>query len=109
MVSLGIANSALWGEGYLGFWHRHVAGLRIAHWVNDALLAIFFLLTGLELERALYNGELSDIRNAMLPIAAAAGGIVARVLIHFMLNGGTPLRLVSASRWPLTSHSHWAC
>ena len=89
LASLLIANSAL-GEGYLAFWHQYVAGLSIEHWVNDALMAIFFLLIGLELERELYNGELSDIRNAMLPIMAAAGGIAVPALIHFMLNGGTP-------------------
>ena len=89
LASLLIANSTL-GEGYLAFWHQYVAGLSIEHWVNDALMAIFFLLIGLELERELYNGELSDIRNAMLPIMAAAGGIAVPALIHFMLNGGTP-------------------
>ena len=89
LVSLGLANSPL-GEGYLGFWHRHVAGLSIEHWINDALMAVFFLLIGLELERELYNGELSDLRNALLPIVAAAGGIAVPALIHFSLNGGGP-------------------
>lgn len=89
LVSLAIANSPA-GEGYLGFWHQYVAGLSIEHWVNDALMAIFFLLIGLELERELYNGELSDLRNAMLPMAAAVGGIAVPALIHFSLNGGTP-------------------
>ncbi|MGJ9416319.1 Na+/H+ antiporter NhaA [Massilia sp. CMS3.1] len=88
LISLALANSAL-GEGYLGFWHTIVGGLSIEHWVNDALMAIFFLLIGLELERELYNGELSDLRNAMLPILAAAGGIAVPALIHFMMNGGT--------------------
>jgi Na+/H+ antiporter NhaA len=55
----------------------------------DALMAIFFLLICLELQRELYNGELSDIRNAMLPIPAAAGGIAAPALIHCMFNGST--------------------
>jgi NhaA family Na+:H+ antiporter len=58
-------------------------------WVNDALMAIFFLLIGLELERELYNGELSDIKKALLPILAAAGGIAFPALIHFGLNQGT--------------------
>jgi len=88
LVSLALANSPL-GEGYLGFWHRHVAGLSIEHWVNDALMAIFFLLIGLELKRELYNGELSDLRNAMLPILGAAGGIAVPALIHFLFNGGS--------------------
>jgi len=89
LVSLLLSNSAL-GPAYLGFWHGYVAGLSIEHWVNDALMAIFFLLIGLELKRELYNGELSDLRNAMLPILGAVGGIAVPALIHFLLNGGTP-------------------
>lgn len=89
VLSMLVANSAL-GPGYLGFWHTYVAGLSISHWVNDALMAIFFLLIGLELKRELYNGELSDLRNAMLPILAALGGIVVPASIHFAFNSGTP-------------------
>jgi NhaA family Na+:H+ antiporter len=89
LLSLLLANSPA-GTGYLGFWHRDVAGMSIEHWINDGLMAVFFLLVGLELERELYNGELSDFRNALLPIAAAAGGICVPALLHFTLNGGTP-------------------
>ena len=53
-------------------------------------MAIFFLLIGLELERELYCGELSNFRNALLPIFAAIGGMVAPALIHFALNAGSP-------------------
>ena len=88
ILSLSVANSTL-GPAYLGFWHQYVAGLSIEHWVNDALMAIFFLLIGLELKRELVNGELSDLRNAMLPMLAAAGGIAVPALIHFGLNTGT--------------------
>ena len=91
LASLLLANSPL-GAAYLGFWHLNVAGLSIELWVNDALMAIFFLLIGLELERELYSGELSDIRNAILPMLAAAGGIALPALIHFGLNHGTPLQ-----------------
>src|SRR5206468_12596164 len=83
------ANSPF-GAVYLHFWQVPVAGLSIELWINDALMAVFFLLIGLELERELYNGELSDLRNALLPIMAAAGGIMAPALIHFGLNPGTP-------------------
>ena len=89
VISLLLANSPL-GEAYLRMWHLQVAGLSIEHWVNDALMAVFFLLVGLELERELYNGELSDFRNALLPIVAAVGGIAVPALIHFGLNNGTP-------------------
>jgi NhaA family Na+:H+ antiporter len=89
LLSLALANSAL-GPAYLDFWHLKVAGLSIEHWVNDGLMAVFFLFVGLELERELYNGELSDFRKALLPIVAAIGGIAVPALIHFSLNSGTP-------------------
>nr|WP_314545515.1 Na+/H+ antiporter NhaA [uncultured Massilia sp.] len=87
--ALSVANSPL-GHAWLRFWELPVAGLSIALWVNDALMAIFFLLIGLELKRELYNGELSDFRNALLPMLAALGGICVPAAIHFLLNGGTP-------------------
>jgi len=88
-VSLAVTNSA-YGASYLDLWHARVAGLSVEHWVNDALMAVFFLFIGLELERELYVGELSDFRNALLPIFAAAGGIGVPALLHFSLNAGTP-------------------
>jgi NhaA family Na+:H+ antiporter len=89
LVSLLLANSML-GANYLSIWQMYVSGLSIEHWINDALMAIFFLLIGLELERELYNGELSDFKNALLPIFAAIGGICVPALIHFALNTGMP-------------------
>ncbi len=89
VVSLLLANSIL-GANYLSIWQSYVGGLSVEHWVNDALMAIFFLLIGLELERELYNGELSNFRNALLPIFAAFGGICFPALIHFAWNAGTP-------------------
>lgn len=89
ILSLAIANSPV-GDSYLHFWHLYIAGLSVEHWVNDGLMAIFFLLIGLELQRELKSGELSNIKNALLPIFAAAGGIAVPALIHFSLNAGTP-------------------
>jgi NhaA family Na+:H+ antiporter len=89
VLALVITNSPI-GPDYLSFWQRNVGGLSLEHWINDALMAIFFLLIGLELERELYIGELSNFENALLPIVAAIGGMVAPALIHFSLNGGTP-------------------
>jgi NhaA family Na+:H+ antiporter len=89
VLALVITNSPI-GPDYLSFWQRNVGGLSLEHWINDALMAIFFLLIGLELERELYIGELSNFKNALLPIVAAIGGMVAPALIHFSLNGGTP-------------------
>jgi NhaA family Na+:H+ antiporter len=88
-LSLAITNSAA-GESYSGLWHAYVGGLSVEHWVNDGLMAVFFLLIGLELERELYNGELSNFKNALLPIVAAVGGICLPALIHFSFNAGTP-------------------
>jgi NhaA family Na+:H+ antiporter len=88
-VSLLLANSSL-GDGYRALWQVHVAGMSVEHWINDGLMAIFFLFIGLELERELYNGELSNPRKALLPIVAATGGVAMPALIHFSLNAGTP-------------------
>ena len=88
-ISLVIANSRL-GESYLGFWHGYMGPLSVEHWVNDGLMAIFFLLIGLELKRELFVGELSNLKNASLPIIAAVGGVVVPAGIHLALNAGTP-------------------
>ena len=96
ILSLLIANSKL-GDGYLHFWHSSLnlsfPGARlnysIEHWINDGLMTIFFLMVGLEIERELYVGELSDFRNALLSIAAAVGGMLFPALIHFAFNHGT--------------------
>ncbi len=88
-LSLAIANSAL-GSHYLAFWKTEVLGLSIEHWINDGLMAVFFLMIGLELERELYVGVLSSLRNALLPIFAALGGMVVPALIHYSFNAGLP-------------------
>jgi NhaA family Na+:H+ antiporter len=88
-ISLLITNSSL-GPDYVNGWQARVGGLSLEHWINDALMAIFFLLIGLELERELYNGELSNVRNALLPTCAALGGLAVPALIHFSLNAGSP-------------------
>jgi NhaA family Na+:H+ antiporter len=88
-ISLLLANLPF-GGAYLDFWQLPLGGLSIAHWVNDALMAVFFLLIGLELERELYSGELSNVKNALLPIFAAIGGMLVPALLHFSLNAGTP-------------------
>ncbi|MGV3626109.1 MAG: Na+/H+ antiporter NhaA [Betaproteobacteria bacterium] len=89
LVSLLLANSLI-GTHYLQFWQTRIAGLSIGQWINDALMAVFFLLIGLELERELYVGELSNFRKALLPMFAALGGVLAPALIHYSLNAGTP-------------------
>lgn len=88
LVSLIIANSFL-GEGYLGFWNMEIGGHNLVHWINDGLMTVFFLLIGLELEREIYNGELSDIKNAALPIFGALGGMIVPAGIFLLFNYGT--------------------
>ncbi len=88
IASLIVANTAF-GPDYIGFWHGHIGPLTLELWINDLLMAIFFLLIGLELKRELYDGELSSVKRAMLPIFAALGGIIAPAAIHFAFNQGT--------------------
>ncbi len=89
LISVTLANS-LFSDHYLSFWKNEFFGLSLDHWINDGLMAIFFLMIGLELERELYVGELSLIRNALLPIFAALGGTLAPALIHYLLNADLP-------------------
>lgn len=89
IISLIVANSAI-GADYHHFWETKVAGLSIELWVNDGLMAIFFLLIGLELEREIYKGELSNFKNALLPLFAALGGVVVPAGIYMLFNHGTP-------------------
>ncbi len=88
IISLAAANSA-WQISYINFWNYNIGGHSLAHWINDGLMAIFFLLIGLELEREIYQGELSDIKNASLPIFAAVGGMIFPASIFLLLNFGT--------------------
>jgi Na+:H+ antiporter, NhaA family len=88
LFSLGFANSSFQTE-YIGFWHTNLGGHDLVHWINDGIMTIFFLLIGLELEREIYHGELSDIRNASLPIFAALGGMIIPAGLFLLLNMGT--------------------
>jgi len=87
-ISLALANSP-WQTDYINFWNFDLGGHSIVHWINDGLMTIFFLLIGLELEREVYNGELSDIKNAALPAFAALGGMLIPAGIFLLFNFGT--------------------
>lgn len=89
VVSLILANSAF-QETYLGFWENKFGGLSLEHWVNDALMAIFFLLIGLELKREFQIGELSSLKKAALPIFSALGGMLVPALIYLFYNFQQP-------------------
>lgn len=93
------ANSA-WGASYLALWHTKftvsLAGWALSHdlhfWVNDLLMVIFFFVVGLEIKREVLVGELASVRQAALPIVAAAGGVVVPALIYAAMNAGGPGR-----------------
>ncbi len=89
IISLIVANSFL-GEDYQSLLHAHLYGLSVEHWINDGLMTIFFLLIGLELEREIYRGELSNIKNALPPIFGAIGGMVVPAGIFLLFNYGLP-------------------
>lgn len=74
----------------LAFGDRLQLELSLHHWINDGLMALFFLLVGLELKREILVGELSSLKDAALPVVAAIGGMVAPALIYLALNAGTP-------------------
>ena len=88
LISLILANSGL-QTAYIHFWHIDLGGHSIVHWINDGLMTIFFLLIGLELEREIYRGELSDIKSGALPIMGAMGGMLVPAGLFLLLNYGT--------------------
>lgn len=88
ILSLYLANSSF-QVPYVAFWEKEIAGHSITDWINDGLMTIFFLLIGLELEREIYHGELSNFKNASLPIMAAFGGMLVPAAIFLVLNYGT--------------------
>lgn len=96
ITSIVLANSTL-GTAFIDFWHTKLGfdwgiihlKLSLEHWVNDGLMAIFFLMIGLEIEREIYIGELSNRRKAILPVFAAIGGMLTPALLHFIFNRGT--------------------
>lgn len=88
VLSLGLANSP-WQTDYINFWHFDLGGHSVVHWINDGLMTVFFLLIGLELEREIYHGELSNIKNASLPIFGAIGGMLIPAGLFLLFNFGT--------------------
>lgn len=97
IVALVVANTAAHGAFY-EFWHTEVvigfgdarAEMSLAHIINDILMAVFFLLVGLEIKYEMTVGELTDIRQAILPVGAAVGGVAAPIAIYIACNAGSP-------------------
>src|ERR671917_1842322 len=95
VAALVWANSP-WGESYAALWHTKLTvgvgdfslSKDLTHWVNDGLMAAFFLVVGLEIKREIFVGELSSLRGAALPVVAAVGGAVVPALIYLAINAG---------------------
>ncbi|BBD01093.1 MULTISPECIES: Na+/H+ antiporter NhaA [Sphingobium] len=86
-AALIIANSPL-GPGYEALLHLYIGPLSLGHWINDALMAVFFLLVGLEIKREMLDGQLSSWSRRVLPGIAAAGGMIAPALVYVAFNQG---------------------
>ena len=88
LISLMIANSSA-SAGFQSFLDQAWGPYSVSVWINDGLMAIFFLLVGLEIKRELLDGELSNFKNASLPILAAIGGMLVPAAIFTLFNHGT--------------------
>ncbi len=92
-IALFLANSP-WAENFQQLLQTDLSlpgtHLNLLHWINDGLMAIFFLVAGAEIKRELIQGELSTLQKAAMPIAAAIGGMAVPALIYFLFNRGTP-------------------
>jgi NhaA family Na+:H+ antiporter len=89
VLAIVIANSALSDE-YFHLLHIYIGPLSLQHWINDALMAVFFLLVGLEIKREMLDGQLSSWSRRILPGAAAAGGMAVPALVFLYFNWTDP-------------------
>ncbi len=86
VLALLVANSPL-AEGYAAFFRQKLGPYSLLHWINDALMAVFFLLVGLEIKRELVDGQLSTWPDRILPGIAAAGGMIAPAIFYLLFAG----------------------
>src|SRR5215207_9623446 len=89
VIALAVANSPLAGT-YFAILKTYVLGLSVLHWINDALMAVFFLLVGLEIKREMLDGQLRTWPDRALPGIAALGGMLVPALIYVAVNWQTP-------------------
>lgn len=92
VLAILTANSPL-AEGYFRALHIYIGPLSLQHWINDALMAVFFLLVGLEIKREMLDGQLSTWSRRILPGAAAAGGMLVPALFYVFFNWSDPAAL----------------
>ena len=88
-LALIIANSPL-APAYFAALKAYIGPLNVAHWVNDGLMAVFFLLVGLEIKREFLDGQLSTWPRRVLPGIGAAGGMLVPALIYLVVNRDSP-------------------
>ncbi|MDC0612722.1 Na+/H+ antiporter NhaA [Vibrio sp.] len=86
------ANSPM-SSTYNDFLHAYVGGMSVSHWINDGLMAIFFLLIGLEVKRELISGALKSKEKAIFPAIAALGGMIAPALVYCIFNYSNPVAI----------------
>jgi NhaA family Na+:H+ antiporter len=91
-LALGIANSPL-APGYFSALHTYIGPLSLLHWINDGLMAVFFLLVGLEIKREILDGQLASWSRRALPGIAAAGGMAAPALVYATFNWNDPVAM----------------
>ncbi|PBB20960.1 Na+/H+ antiporter NhaA [Mesorhizobium sp. WSM4313] len=84
-LALIVANSPL-AETYFTVLHAYLGPLSVSHWINDGLMAVFFLLVGLEIKREMLDGQLSTWPRRVLPGIAAAGGMAVPALVYVLIN-----------------------
>ncbi|MBO1907151.1 Na+/H+ antiporter NhaA [Microvirga sp. 3-52] len=89
VIALAVANSPL-ADTYFAVLKTYVLGLSVLHWINDALMAVFFLLVGLEIKREMLDGQLSTWPRRILPGIAALGGMIAPALIYLAITRNEP-------------------
>ena len=93
ILSILFSNSGN-ASSYLKIWHLEIGpeflSRSILHWINEGLMPVFFLLVGIEIKREMVSGELSPMRQAILPGFAAIGGMLAPALLYFLFNRGNP-------------------
>ncbi|KQN94314.1 sodium:proton antiporter [Sphingomonas sp. Leaf231] len=87
LAALVIANSP-WAADYDAILHARIGSLSVGHWIDDGLMAIFFLLVGLEIKREMVDGQLSTWSRRILPGVAAMGGMIAPALVYLAFNTG---------------------
>lgn len=88
-LALVVANSPL-STAYFDTLHTYILGLSIGHWINDGLMAVFFLLVGLEIKREMLDGQLSTWSCRILPGVAAAGGMLVPAAVYLAFNASNP-------------------